>query len=65
MPGASIVDNAPGFVSPNVLPFDYHLSAATPPSIVDAAGACTGTDIDGDSRPIGGACDLGSDERRP
>jgi hypothetical protein len=54
MLGAGIVDNAPGFVS-----------AASPPSIVDAAGACTGTDIDGDSRPIGGACDLGSDERSP
>lgn len=65
MPGTSNVDNAPGFAHPNALPFDYHLTATSPTSIVDAAGACTGVDFDGDTRPIGAACDLGADERKP
>jgi hypothetical protein len=65
MTGASIVDNAPGFAHPNALPYDYHLTATSPTSIVDAAGACTGVDFDGDTRPIGAACDLGADERKP
>lgn len=65
MPGSSIVDNTPGFASPNTPPFDYHLSAISPATVVDAAGACTGADIDGDQRPAGAACDLGADERRP
>lgn len=65
MPGTSTVDNAPGFAHPNALPFDYHLTATSPTSIVDAAGACTGVDFDSDTRPIGAACDLGADERQP
>jgi hypothetical protein len=65
MPGASIVDNAPGFAHPNESPFDYHLTAASPKTIVDAAGPCTGVDFDGDTRPIGPACDLGADEWKP
>jgi hypothetical protein len=65
MPGTSNVDNAPGFAHPNALPFDYHLTATSPTTIVDAAGACTGVDFDGDTRPIGAACDLGADERKP
>ncbi len=65
MPGASNVDNAPGFAHPNALPFDYHLTATSPRSIIDAAGPCTGVDFDGDTRPVGGGCDLGADERNP
>jgi hypothetical protein len=51
-----------GFKSPLVAPFDFHLTAASPTSVRDAGGACSGTDIDGDARPQGGACDLGADE---
>ena len=54
-----------GFKSPLTSPFDFHLTAASPASVVDAAGACTGVDFDGDARPIGNACDLGADERKP
>jgi hypothetical protein len=54
-----------GFKSPLTSPFDLHLTAASPASVVDAAGACTGVDLDGDPRPIGNACDLGADERKP
>jgi parallel beta helix pectate lyase-like protein len=61
-PGAA--DNTLGFSSITA-PLDLHLTASSPPSIVNAAGACTGTDIDGDMRPIGSACDLGADERNP
>jgi hypothetical protein len=46
-------------------PLDLHLTATSPASVVNAAGACTGKDIDGDVRPIGTACDLGADERIP
>jgi Right handed beta helix region len=51
-----------GFQSPLIAPFDFHLTAATPATIRDAGGACTGVDIDGDTRPQGVACDLGADE---
>ena len=64
-PGSSTVDNTPMFAHPNTTPFDYHLTASTPNTILDAAGACTGTDFDGDTRPIGVACDLGADEYKP
>ena len=59
---APAADNTPQFVHPNTPPFDYHLTAATPLTIRDAGGACTGQDFDGDTRPINGACDLGADE---
>jgi hypothetical protein len=54
-----------GFKSPLVIPFDFHLTAASPASVVDAAGSCSGTDFDGEPRPIGSACDLGADEYHP
>jgi hypothetical protein len=63
--GASNVDNPLGFAHPNATPFDYHLTATSPPSVVDAAGACTGVDFDGEARPTGTACDLGADEYHP
>jgi hypothetical protein len=65
VPGASNIDNAPGFASPNTPPFDYHLSTTSPASIVNAAGACSTVDFDGDQRPAGAECDLGADERIP
>lgn len=63
--GTGPVDNTPMFVHPNSPPYDYHLTTASPSTIVDAAGSCTGTDFDGDTRPVGAACDLGADERKP
>jgi hypothetical protein len=54
-----------GFKSPLVMPFDFHLTSATPATIVNAGGVCTGPDFDGQSRPIGPACDLGADEYSP
>jgi hypothetical protein len=63
--GTSSTDNAPMFVHPNSPPFDYHLTSASPSTVVDVAGACTGDDFDGDARPVGAACDVGADERKP
>ncbi len=51
-----------GFKSPLIAPFDFHLTASSPTSIRDAGGMCSGTDVDGDPRPQGAACDLGADE---
>lgn len=51
-----------GFKSPLIAPLDFHLTAASPTSIRDAGGMCSGTDVDGESRPQGAACDLGADE---
>lgn len=62
MPGATPGDESLRFVRSNELPYDYHLTAASPASVVGAAGQCTGEDVDGDARPIDGACDLGADE---
>lgn len=63
--GAGSADNTPVFAHPNALPFDYHLTAMSPASIVDAGGDCTGTDFDGEPRPRGVACDVGAYERNP
>ncbi len=54
-----------GFRSPLASPYDFHLTAETPASVIDAGGACSGHDLDGDPRPLGAACDLGADERAP
>jgi hypothetical protein len=54
-----------GFKSPTTQPYDFHLTAATPSTVIDAGGACTGVDFDGDTRPIGNGCDLGADEYKP
>ena len=54
-----------GFKSPLTSPFDFHLTATTPTTVLNAGGACTGDDLDGDTRPQGGACDLGADELVP
>ena len=62
MPGTSPVDEALSFARSNMQPFDYHLTAASPATVRDAGGTCTGIDIDGEPRPQGGACDLGADE---
>jgi Right handed beta helix region len=51
-----------GFKSPLIAPFDFHLTAASPATVRDAGGACSGMDVDGDARPQGAACDLGADE---
>lgn len=58
-------DNTPGFISPNNSPYDYHLSGSSPATLINAAGACIGVDLDGRKRPVGGACDLGAYERFP
>jgi len=65
MAGADPADNTPAFVEPNNPPHDYHLTAASPTTIVDAAGTCSDVDFDGDDRPVGVGCDLGADEYRP
>jgi Right handed beta helix region len=54
-----------GFASPLIAPLDFHLTSATPTTVRDAGGACTGLDLDGAPRPFGAACDLGADEYQP
>ena len=63
MPGSGASDNTPAFANPNSEPYDYHLTTSSPSSVLDAAGACSTSDFDGEARPAGGACDLGADER--
>ncbi|HLL21256.1 MAG TPA: choice-of-anchor Q domain-containing protein, partial [Kofleriaceae bacterium] len=49
------------FKSPDVAPFDYHITAGS--SAVDHGSATTvNTDFDGQPRPAGAASDMGADE---
>jgi len=57
-----------GFANPSTTTFDPHLTAGSPPTILDAGGACATRvpfDFDGHARPSGSACDLGADELVP
>jgi hypothetical protein len=62
-PGSEVNDLK--FKSITTNPPDLHLTAASPATVLDAGGACTGVDVDGDARPQGAACDLGADEVKP
>jgi hypothetical protein len=57
-------DDTLKFKSDTTTPKDYHLTAASPPTVRNVATiVCTGlSDYDGEDRPRGGACDLGADE---
>jgi Right handed beta helix region len=61
---ALATDDTLKFKSDTTTPKDYHLTAASPPTVQNVGTAvCTGLkDYDGDARPLGGACDLGADE---
>lgn len=65
--GNSFIDagsetNTLKFKSITTNPPDFHLTKDSPASVLDAGGACTGVDVDGEARPQGSACDLGADE---
>lgn len=65
--GNSFIDagsetNTLKFKSITTSPPDFHLTKESPATVLDAAGVCTGVDVDGDARPQGTACDLGADE---
>ena len=57
-----------GFKNPSTSTPDFHLTATSPPTVVDAGGACEASnnvDIDGQTRAYGAACDIGADELTP
>lgn len=58
-----VAPTEPGFKSAT----DYHLTAATPMTVIRDAIDCGGEDIDvdGDARPNGTKCDFGADEYTP
>jgi hypothetical protein len=51
-----------GFKNPITGDLDFHLLPTAPVSVLNAGGACAIRDVDGETRPMGGACDLGADE---
>lgn len=56
------------FVAYAADPPDLHLTAASPGTVLDAAGDCAATvptDVDRQPRPYGAACDVGADEYQP
>jgi hypothetical protein len=57
-----------GFRNPSLSTPDFHLTALTPTTVLDAGGMCqasNGVDIDDQTRPNGGSCDVGADELDP
>lgn len=57
-----------GFRNPSPSTPDFHLTALSPSTVVDAGGMCKGSngiDFDGQARPDNGACDVGADELDP
>ncbi len=57
-----------GFRDPSLSTPDFHLTAGSPATVVDAGGMCqpqNDVDIDGQTRPNGTACDVGADELDP
>ena len=50
----------PGFVNEST--FDLHLTSGSPAINAGDPANCPATDIDGDARPAGAACDAGADE---
>ncbi len=61
LPGTAPIAEHPKFVSTT----DWHLAADAPATVLNVAGVtCSGVDYDGDTRPQGGACELGADERK-
>ena len=65
LPGTGAGDTSLAFAK-DTAPRDYHLTSSSPATVRDVAGVvCTGLkDVDGDERPLNGACDLGADEYR-
>ena len=57
--GATDKNAAPGFVDKNS---NLHLSAGSAARNAGDPGSFPGTDIDGQSRPLGGLPDAGADE---
>jgi len=57
-----------GFRNPSLSTPDLHLTPLTPTTVLDAGGMCQASnsvDVDGQTRPNGGSCDVGADELDP